>query len=283
MFSLKKHTANIQNNGYTIIRNGFDPILADTIVHEFDEWSSKPENKFVPFKQERITNFHIHSENTLNLVTNKNVNKLITSLFKKEAVVYSSLFFREGTTQPYNRDTPHFYTNPIDQYYGVWYALEDVDINAGPLKYYIGSHNINNVDGHEIFNSIYTDDDIVNLNTDYRCFIDYMKPVEQKCKELKLSEINEKKYNKICKGDIFIWHPRLVHGGSDIIDNSLTMYSMVTHNIPINTAVFGSTHFFSKSPTEQYVKNECLFNYIKHNSINIVDHNIGPQVQKSFA
>jgi ectoine hydroxylase-related dioxygenase (phytanoyl-CoA dioxygenase family) len=75
-------------------------------------------------------------------------------MFKKKQVIYSSLFFREGTKQHYHRDTPHFYTNPIDTYYGVWYALEDVNINAGPLKYYIGSHKLECSDGHETFNNL---------------------------------------------------------------------------------------------------------------------------------
>jgi ectoine hydroxylase-related dioxygenase (phytanoyl-CoA dioxygenase family) len=283
MFSVKKHVNNIEKNGYTIIRNAFDKELANKVIEEFDEWSSNPDNQFEPFKQERITNFHIFSNNTKDIVTNTYVNKILTSLFKKEPVVYTSLFFREGTNQKYNRDTPHFYTNPIDQFYGVWYALEDMHVNAGPLKYYIESHKIDIVDGHEIYNSIYTDEDTVNLNVDHRCFDKYINSSLNQCKELKLIESTTKKNNNLYKGDIIICHPRLIHGGSQIIDNTLTRYSMVTHNIPINTAVFGSTHYFSKSPTEQYLLNECLFKYIDHNDIKIVDHGIGPQVQKTFA
>jgi ectoine hydroxylase-related dioxygenase (phytanoyl-CoA dioxygenase family) len=283
MISIKKHVNNILKNGYTIIRKGVDNELANQVISEFDAWSSIPENQFVPFQQERVTNFHMHSKNTLDLVTNTYVNKILSSLLNNEQTVYCSLFFREGSSGGYQRDTPHFYTNPIDQYYGVLYALEDIDVNSGPLKYYIGSHKIENVDGHEIYNSIYTDNDTLDLNTDFRCFIQYTEQTENKCKELKLTEVNIKNNKKIEKGDIFIWHPRLLHGGSEIIDKTLTQYSMVTYNVPINTAVLGSTHFFSKSPTDEYVKNECLFNYIKHNDINIVDHNIGPQVQKTFA
>jgi len=31
------------------------------------------------------------------------------------------------------------------------------------------------------------------------------------------------------KGDVFIWYANLIHGGSKIIDNSLTRKSMVIH------------------------------------------------------
>jgi len=282
MFSSKKHVNNIQKNGYTIIRNGTDINLADKIIQEFDEWSSIPKNKFVPFKGERVTNFHVYSKNTLDLVTNKNVNTILTSLFNKDQAIYSSLFFREGTTQPYHRDTPFFYTNPCNQYYGVLYALEDIDVNSGPLKYYVGSHKINNINGHTIFNDIYTNNDVVDLNNDFRCILQYNKKIEDICKELKLTEVNEKKPNKLYKGDIFICHPNLVHGESDIIDKTLTRYSLVTHNIPMNTAVFNAKHFFSKSPTKEYLKNECTLKYINHNDIQIVDHEVGLRVQKTY-
>lgn len=282
MFSIKKHLSNIEKNGYTIIRNGTDINLVNKVIEEFEEWSIDPENKFVPFNGERVTNFHVYSKNTLDLVTNPYINKIMSSLFNKEQAIYSSIFFRESTRQPFHRDTPFFYTNPCNQFYSVWYALETININAGPLKYYIGSQTIDNISGHDIFNDIYTDDDTVDLNNDFKCIIQYNKKIEDRCKELELTEVNGKKANKLYKGDIFICHPKLVHGESDIIDKTLTRYSLVTHNIPMNTAVFNAKHFFSKSPTKEYLKNECTLKYINHNDIQIVDHEVGPRVQKTY-
>ena len=276
MSILKKHVTNIQKTGYTIIRNGFTNDLANTVIKEFDEWSSNPDNNFIPFSNKKVMNFHIHSKNTLDLVTNSYVNKIVSSLLNKNQVVCASTISRESIPFPYHRDTPHFYTNPIDQFYGVRYILEDVDINSGPIKYYIGSHTIGEVNNHEIFNFIHSDDTDVNLNTDFRCILEYNKIIENKCKSLKLTEVNEKNYIKLYKGDIIIWHPKLVHGMCDILDKTLTQYNMVTYNIPINTASFDVKHFFSKLPTDEYEKNECSFKYINHNDINIVDYNIGP-------
>ena len=272
---------NIEKNGYTIVRNGIDIELVNKVVSDFKVWCSNPDNN-VKSTKDKIINFHIYNDNTLDLVTNKHTNKILTSLFNEEQVVYSSIFLREGTQQQYTRNTPHFYTNPIDKYYGVFYALEDIDIKSGPLKYYIGSHKLNTVDGHEIFNSLYNETDDVNLNNDYRCFIKYDEKLINNCKELNLIEMNEKNYKKLYKGDIFIWHPKLVHGGSNILDTSLTQYGMITHNIPKNTAVFDASHYFSKMPTEKYLKNECVFDYINYKNINIVDHKIGPIVQTIF-
>jgi len=283
-FNIKEHISNIQNNGFTIIKNEINIDLIDKVVSDFDYWCSLEQNNFKNFNKDRVTNFHVYSKNTKDLVTNNYVNDILTSLFNKEQVIYSSLTFREGTSQHYHRDTPHFYTNPIDQYYGIWYALEDIDVNAGPLKYYIGSHKLECNDGYKIFNDILKNNPEYKLSAnDYTCILDYNNRILDLCKELNLTCIDEKSYiNKINKGDIIIWHPKLLHGGSDIINPTLTRYSMVTHNVPINTQVFNANHFFTSTPTNEYLNNKCTYNYIKHNNINIVDHNCGAKVQKGY-
>lgn len=281
---IEYHISNIQNNGFTIIKNGIDIDLVDKVVSDFDYWSSLKDNNFKKFNKDRVTNFHIYSENTKNLVTNFYVNKILETIFQKEQVIYSSLFFREGTSQHYHIDTPHFYTNPINQYYGVWYSLEDININAGPLKYYIGSHKLPFNDPYIFFNDFMkTHPTFINSGTDNSALIEYNKKIEDLCKENNLECVDEKNYiNKINKGDIIIWHPKLLHGGSNIIDPTLTRYSMVTHNVPIYTQVFNNKHFFSLKPTDKYLENKFTHNYIKHNNINIIDHNVPPKVQKGY-
>lgn len=284
--NIEQHISNINDDGFTIIKNGINIDLVDKVVSDFDYWSSLEENGFSKFKKDRVTNFHVYSENTKNLVTNNYVNDILKALFNKEQVIYSSLFFREGTSQHYHRDTPHFYTNPIDQYYGVWYALEDININAGPLKYYIGSHKLEVPDGHDTFNKIFNNvinKDEINISSDYRCIIEYNKVTEDLCKKNNLLSVDQNNYiNNVNKGDIIIWHPKLLHGGSDIIDSTLTRYSLVTHNVPINTQVFNALHFFAPTPKKNYLENKFNYTYLKHNEINIVDHNCGPRVQKQY-
>lgn len=284
MENIEHHVSNIQNNGFTVIKNGINIDLVDKVVSDFDSWSALEENKFKRFNKERVTNFHIYNENTKNLVTNTHVNEILETLFKKPQVIYSSLFFREGTAQHFHIDTPHFYTNPIDNYYGVWYALEDIDINAGPLKYYVGSNKLESFSGYECYNKFLENEPNYTIrNNDFRMLIEYNKQIEDLCKENNLERVDEKNYiNKINKGDVIIWHPKLLHGGSDIIDPTLTRYSMVTHNVPINTQVFSARHFFAPSPTSGYLENKFTHKYITHNNVNIIDHGIGPSVQKSY-
>ena len=284
---IEEHIENINNYGFTILKNKIPHELIDCVINEFETWGLMTENNFVNHRFNRVTNFHIFSKNTMDIATNKYVNEIISKLFNSQQCVYSSLFFREGTSQHFHRDTPHFYTNPIDMYYGVWYALEDIDANAGPLKYYVNSHKIADPSGYEIFNDVYKnldDKSKIKIGSDFECIIKYNKIVEDECVNKNLICIDNNNYvYKINKGDIIIWHPKLLHGGSDIIDRTLTRYSMVTHNIPINTQVFNASHFFAEKPTEKYLENKLTHEYIIHNNIPIVNHNIPPKVQSTYA
>ena len=78
---IEYHVSNIQNNGFTIIKNGIDIDLVDKVVSDFDYWSSLEDNNFKKFNKDRVTNFHIYSENTKNLVTNFYVNKILETIF----------------------------------------------------------------------------------------------------------------------------------------------------------------------------------------------------------
>lgn len=194
------------------------------------------------------------------------------TIYGKEQVIYTSLSFKYGTSQDFHRDTPHFYTNNSDQYHRVWYALEDININSGPLKYYIGSHKLKYLDGQETYNNFFKENhkniDIVSSGI----LEFYNKTLENLCIENNLECVDEKNYkDKIEKGDIIIWDPKLVHGGSKVIDPSLTRYSMVTHYISLNTQVYNAKDFFTKEPTIRYLKNECVYKYKLYNGVKYVD------------
>ena len=92
MESIQTHVQNIQNDGFTIIRNGVNVGLVDKVVSDFDYWCSLESNNFLKFNKDRVTNFHTYSENTKNLVTNVYVNTILETLFNKEPVKSICLF-----------------------------------------------------------------------------------------------------------------------------------------------------------------------------------------------
>jgi phytanoyl-CoA hydroxylase len=279
-FDIKFHLDNLEINGYTVIRNGFTHILADKVINDFSEWCEN-DKSFEVNKHNRVTNFHVYSNNTLELVTNQYANSIINSFLGNEQVVYSSLFFRESTEQHLHRDTPHFYTNPINKYCGVWYALEDIKQEAGPLRYYKKSILVDDPDNHKIYNELFDENKTYSENN-LNSLLRYNQIIEDECEKLNLELVDESNYEPIFKGDIIIWHPKLLHGGSRVIDRSLTRYSLVTHNIPIDTQVFNASHFFTNEPTTSYLENKNNFTYLNYNNVKYVNHGVGPKVQKSY-
>jgi ectoine hydroxylase-related dioxygenase (phytanoyl-CoA dioxygenase family) len=95
-----------------------------------------------------------------------------------------------------------------------WVALEDVDLASGPLFYYPRSH----------------------LIAPYR-FRDgryNMTPEEaDQCFSYVHDTIKKEGISQTPliarKGDVFIWHAHLLHGGAAILDRTRTRRSLVTH------------------------------------------------------
>ena len=56
------------------------------------------------------------------------------------------------------------------------------------------------------------------------------------------------KMRKIKKGDAFIWHPELPHGGGPITTPGKTRKSIVFHCIPKTKSVYGVDEFFGHKP-----------------------------------
>jgi ectoine hydroxylase-related dioxygenase (phytanoyl-CoA dioxygenase family) len=93
-------------------------------------------------------------------------------------------------------------------------CLEDVHPDAGPLTYYPGSHEI----------------------PPYRFSNGRIAAVPQEmdaATEYALTQVAERSLTAEefhgHKGDVFIWHEQLYHGGRPIKDPSLTRKSLVTH------------------------------------------------------
>jgi len=129
-------------------------------------------------------------------------------------MICNSLSFEYGSQQPHHFDT--FYMPPTvrHQMLATWVALEDVHVDAGPLEYFPGSHKI------EPFRAR---DGSYNMTSDQRPEFDRYIAAELDREGLEQQTFCAK------KGDVFVWHAHLFHGGSRIIDQNRTRKSLVTH------------------------------------------------------
>jgi len=171
---------------------------------------------------------------------------VITAVFGSSVTVIGSLFFEKGSEQSIHRDTPAFFTNPFNHYFGVWNALEDIRMDAGPLIYYEGGHKVAQD------KDLYLDKSVNEKN--------YFAKVEDACREAGLP-IKELIINK---GDTIIWHPQLPHGGGKINKTGLTRKSLVFHALPTMADIYGPSEFFNTHGRLPIKTNHSLLREGKH-------------------
>jgi phytanoyl-CoA hydroxylase len=139
---------------------------------------------------------------------------VLSELLGDEPVICNTLNFDKGSQQPDHLDT--LYMTPASDLglVATWMALEDADDAAGPLRYWPGSNTI----------------------APFRFSTGSMhehKPELPRWSEYMAGEVErmglEQQRFVASRGDLFIWHALLLHGGCPISDYSLTRQSLVTH------------------------------------------------------
>jgi phytanoyl-CoA hydroxylase len=136
------------------------------------------------------------------------------SLIDDEPVVINSLNFRHGSQQPAHIDTWYMPPPKRNSLIVASISLEDVREDAGPLFYYPGSHHIPPF--------TFSHGGIHAVNEEIPKCWDYLEK-EIAARGLKKETFLGK------KGDVFLWHAQLLHGGTPIADPAKTRSSLVVH------------------------------------------------------
>jgi ectoine hydroxylase-related dioxygenase (phytanoyl-CoA dioxygenase family) len=162
----------------------------------------------------KFNDLYLVSEEVRGLALDPELSAVLEDLMGEPAVLCNSLNFEKGSSQPRHIDSLYMTPRTPHALVAAWIALEDVHPDAGPLVYYPGSHRIplyvfNDGTHHA------SRDEIVD-------WFDYMDV------QLRLRGLREKTF-LARKGDVFIWHADLVHGGSPIKDARRTRSSLVCH------------------------------------------------------
>lgn len=170
----------------------------------------------------RVANLHLQSVAMRKVGLSRVFHDFAQRFFGAPSTVYTSLYFKHGSQQSPHIDTPFFWTRPFNLFVGVWVALEDVSVDAGPLIYYPGSHLLFNTEDalREVF---------LQSGGDVQRMFSLMKTtVEQQCAAEPVL---------IRRGDAVIWHPGLMHGGSQATRSAATRHSNVFHLSPLGVNV----------------------------------------------
>jgi ectoine hydroxylase-related dioxygenase (phytanoyl-CoA dioxygenase family) len=145
------------------------------------------------------------------------VMRFLRLYFDDAPVAMQSLFFEYGSEQNTHQDFPYVQAKILSHLVGCWIACDDVGADNGPLFYYPGSHRLPKFDwggGSLTFNG--KDAEQVDR---------FGRFLEDQAAAAGL--VRETFHAR--RGDVFLWHGALVHGGSPANDPSATRRSLVVH------------------------------------------------------
>lgn len=225
-----------RHEGYIALPGAIEQPLIDELLAEYERaWEERPDVKVLvegkgvqPFAEvaprSELTHHHFRmmdfqdvSEAARRVMFHPTIVRNLALIFDQAPVAMQSLFFEYGSEQGVHQDFPYVQAQHLSHLIGCWVALEDVTADSGPLFYYPGSHRLPKFDwggGSLRFDG--KDDSQVE---DFDAFL------ADSCAEGGLDRLTF----HARRGDVFLWHAALVHGGSAATDRTLTRKSFVVH------------------------------------------------------
>ena len=177
----------------------------------------------------QVLDLHGYSAAARDVVFAPAVQRFLELLFERPPLAFQSLLFTYGTEQELHQDTAYVVLRSPMEFVGCWIALEDVQPGSGELQYYEGSHRI--PEHLWLGRARAKPYDL----EDERDFLRWVAE-EPARRGLPLVRFAPR------KGDVFLWHADLVHGGAPVERRGTTRRSLVTHLCPrdVDPEYFGT-------------------------------------------
>jgi ectoine hydroxylase-related dioxygenase (phytanoyl-CoA dioxygenase family) len=201
---------------------------------------------------DRIGQLHQRYPELMGLANEPRVQEFMHWAFGDKPVLFGSLNFDRGSQQDLHIDALFFCTEPIYAMAGLWVALEDVTVDAGPLFYVPGSHRWPFLRGDDILAS---DPKLADRAERYRrgegtaeeraLFIPQMgQEWTRQTNELAARSGAVRTPILARRGDVIIWHALLAHGGMPRLNPALSRHSVVYHFIGGKSTLHTFEDFF---------------------------------------
>jgi hypothetical protein len=234
-----------QRDGYFVIEDlGLPPEIFDEAASDFvpllleEEHAEVWGDDGVFYTSHRIMDAWKISEPIKAIATAPRVLGILAELYGRKPLPFQTLNFKMPTQQRAHSDTIHFNSMPNGFMAGVWVALEDVDMDNGPLFYYPGSQKLPEVTMQD-----------VGVEADYSQYDHYEEHIQKVVAECGIPI----EYGLIKKGQALIWSANLLHGGSPANDPNRTRKSQVTHFF------FEGTRYYTPLTSKDLSTEEGIF------------------------
>jgi ectoine hydroxylase-related dioxygenase (phytanoyl-CoA dioxygenase family) len=189
----------------------FDEVVAE--MHGLYGGPHRKENGII-YDPNRVQDVWRIQDAVRALATAPKVLTILEELYGRRPLPFQTLNFRKGTQQAAHSDALHFSTVPPGFMAGVWVALEDMDMDNGPLVFYPGSHRLPEITMEEL--------GVEASKEEYSHYEEFVGQLIER-------EGFEPRYGTIRKGQAIVWSSNLLHGGSPQRDRERSRHSQVTH------------------------------------------------------
>lgn len=155
---------------------------------------------------------------------------ILEELYGRQPLPFQTLNFPKGTEQAPHADAIHFNSMPATFMCGVWVALEDIDMENGPLVYYPGSHKYREVTLDDLSKKESAISKLIARLTRRQSPDTTPEKSYTRCvSELIAREKLQPQFGTLRKGQALIWSSNILHGGWIQKDKSRSRHSQVTH------------------------------------------------------
>lgn len=162
----------------------------------------------------KVNDLYLRDGRLREVVLSRRLGDALRMLLREDPVVCNTLSVDYGTQQADHLDTLFMTPQTPGHLVATWVALEDVDPQAGPLRYFPES---NHIEPYRFAGGGYH---VVQQEMDR--WGDYMAG------QIERHGLAETTFSAR-RGDLFIWDAWLLHGGSEIRTPGLTRRSLITH------------------------------------------------------
>lgn len=215
----------IIKDGYTVLnlsqKNDLFETINAKIDHKIFSGNTKLNPKYYHYNENpRIIEAWKDIPEIAALAYDSNVMSFLKLLYQRNPIPFSTINFIKSSEQPLHSDYMHFSSKPERYLTGVWFALEDIDIDSGPLQIIPGSHKLQILDLEELNQDVPKNTMQLKKN--------YTEYEEHVAKVVKDNNLESKKIT-LKKNQCLVWAANLLHGGSPINNHNLTRKSLVVH------------------------------------------------------
>ena len=162
----------------------------------------------------KLNDIYLLSDTMRKTILDRSLTPILAGVLGDDPVLINTLTIDLGTTQGAHVDSLFMTPMSDDALIATWTALEDVAPDAGPLFYYPGSHKLEPYRFSSGLQHIVEGE-----------FGGWNETIHSGMRDLGI----ERQTFLAKKGDVFVWHARLVHGGSEIVNPIRTRKSLVAH------------------------------------------------------